>query len=140
VEPTSDAAEGASAEPGSTEPAPAGSTPAEAAGAPAEAAGTPVEAISFDEVRHVAHLARLELTDDELRALQGELSSLLVHVDKIRRLHTEGVPPTAHPLPMSNVFRSDEPRPCLDRDEVLAGAPAVEDQRFLVPPILGETP
>jgi aspartyl-tRNA(Asn)/glutamyl-tRNA(Gln) amidotransferase subunit C len=99
-----------------------------------------VERISLDEVRHVARLARLELSDDELTALQGELSSLLDHVERIRLLDTEGVPPTAHPLPMSNVFRADEPRPCLDRDEVLAGAPAVEDHRFLVPRILGEAP
>jgi aspartyl-tRNA(Asn)/glutamyl-tRNA(Gln) amidotransferase subunit C len=102
-------------------------------------AGTP-ERISLEEVRHVARLARLELTEAEISALQGELSALLEHVDKIRRLETADVPPTAHPLPLVNVLRPDEEQPCLDRDEVLAAAPAVEDNRFLVPSILGEAP
>lgn len=98
------------------------------------------ERISLDEVRHVAKLARLELSEEEIDHLRGELSSLLGHVDKIRLLDTEGVPPTAHPLPLENVLRNDEPGPCLDRDEVLSAAPAVEDHRFAVPPILGEAP
>jgi aspartyl-tRNA(Asn)/glutamyl-tRNA(Gln) amidotransferase subunit C len=96
--------------------------------------------ISLDEVRHVARLARLALTDDEIVTLQGELSALLDHVDKIRLLDTANVPPTAHPLPLHNVLRADEPRPGLDRDEVLAAAPAVESHLFLVPSILGEAP
>lgn len=96
--------------------------------------------ISLDEVRHVARLARLELSDGEIVTLQGEISALLDHVDKVRRLDTSGVPPTAHPLPLSNVLRSDEVRPSLDRELVLAAAPAVEDDRFLVPRILGEEP
>ncbi len=96
--------------------------------------------ISVDEVRHVARLARLQLTDEEVVVLQGELSALLEHVDKVRRLDTADVPPTAHPLPLRNVLRDDVPRPGLPRELALAAAPAVEDNRFLVPPILGEQP
>ncbi|MFZ0170303.1 MAG: Asp-tRNA(Asn)/Glu-tRNA(Gln) amidotransferase subunit GatC [Acidimicrobiales bacterium] len=96
--------------------------------------------ISLDEVRHVARLARLELTEDEIATLQGELSALLDHVDKVRRLDTADIPPTAHPLPLENVLRPDEVQPCLDRDVVLAAAPAVESDRFLVPSILGDAP
>jgi aspartyl-tRNA(Asn)/glutamyl-tRNA(Gln) amidotransferase subunit C len=98
------------------------------------------ERISLDEVRHVAKLARLELTADEIVTLQAELSALLDHVDNVRRLDTADVPPTAHPRPLRNVLRPDEVRPSLDRDEVLAAAPAVENSRFLVPSILGEAP
>jgi aspartyl-tRNA(Asn)/glutamyl-tRNA(Gln) amidotransferase subunit C len=94
--------------------------------------------ISLEEVRHVARLARLALNDDEVATLAVELSSLLDHVDKVRRLETTDVPPTAHPLPLSNVLRADEPGQCLDRDAVLAAAPAVERDRFQVPAILGE--
>ncbi len=96
--------------------------------------------ISIEEVRHVADLARLELSDEELSVLQGELSSLLDHVERIRRLDTEGVAPTAHPLPLHNVLRPDERRPGLSQEEALAAAPAVESGRFLVPSILGEAP
>ncbi|MGA2209613.1 MAG: Asp-tRNA(Asn)/Glu-tRNA(Gln) amidotransferase subunit GatC [Acidimicrobiales bacterium] len=98
------------------------------------------ERITLDEVRHVAKLARLELTAQEIATLQGELSALLDHVDRIRRLDTGDVPPTAHPLPLRNVLREDDVRPGLDREEVLAAAPAVESDRFLVPSILGEAP
>ncbi|MDA8039387.1 MAG: Asp-tRNA(Asn)/Glu-tRNA(Gln) amidotransferase subunit GatC [Actinomycetota bacterium] len=99
-----------------------------------------MERISIDEARHVARLARLDLADGELDKLTGELSDLLEHVEAIRRLDTAEVPPTAHPLPLSNVFRPDEVRPSLERAEVLAAAPATEADRFLVPRILGEAP
>ena len=98
------------------------------------------ETISLGEVRHVAKLARLELTPEEVATLQSELSALLDHVDKIRRLDTRDVEPTAHPLPLSNVLRPDEVRPGLDREEVLDAAPSVESHRFLVPSILGDAP
>jgi aspartyl-tRNA(Asn)/glutamyl-tRNA(Gln) amidotransferase subunit C len=100
----------------------------------------PDERITLDEVRHVAKLARLELSDTEIATLQGELSALLDHVDKVRRLDTADVPPTAHPLPLVNVLRPDEAGPCLDRALALAAAPAVESDRFLVPSILGDAP
>jgi aspartyl-tRNA(Asn)/glutamyl-tRNA(Gln) amidotransferase subunit C len=98
------------------------------------------ERISRSDVEHVAKLARLALTEEEIVALTGELGAILDHAAQVSALDTEGVPPTAHPLPLVNVLRADEARPGLPRDEVLAAAPAVEDGRFLVPRILGEEP
>ena len=96
--------------------------------------------ISRDDVVNVAKLARLDLTDEELERFTGQLDAVLDHADDVASLDLEGVPPTAHPLPLKNVLRKDEPRPSLDRAEVLAAAPAVEDDRFRVPPVLGEAP
>jgi aspartyl-tRNA(Asn)/glutamyl-tRNA(Gln) amidotransferase subunit C len=96
--------------------------------------------ISTEDVAHVAQLARLRLTDDELEQFTGQLAAVLDHARDVEALDTEGVPPTAHPLPLTNVLRADEVEPCLDRAEVLAGAPAVEAERFRVPRILGEAP
>jgi aspartyl-tRNA(Asn)/glutamyl-tRNA(Gln) amidotransferase subunit C len=98
------------------------------------------ERITRGDVEHVADLARLALTEEELGRLTGELAGILEHAARVQALDTEGVPPTAHPLPLVNVLRPDEPGPCLDRDEVLAEAPDAEDGRFRVPPILGEAP
>jgi aspartyl-tRNA(Asn)/glutamyl-tRNA(Gln) amidotransferase subunit C len=98
------------------------------------------ERISRDDVAHVAKLARLELTDDELELFTGQLADVLDHANDVAALDTSGVAPTAHPLPLSNVFRDDIPRPCLDREEVLAQAPEAEGGRFRVPRILGEPP
>ena len=92
------------------------------------------------EVEHVARLARLALTDEELDALTGELRAILEHAAQVSALDTAGGPTTAHPLPLVNVFRADVARPGLDRDEVLASAPEAEDGRFRVPRILGEAP
>lgn len=96
--------------------------------------------ITRDDVAHVAVLARLRLTDAELGMFTEQLAAVLDHADDVASLDTAGVPPTAHPLPLTNVLRADEPRPSLDRAEVLAAAPAVEDERFRVPPVLGEAP
>jgi aspartyl-tRNA(Asn)/glutamyl-tRNA(Gln) amidotransferase subunit C len=96
--------------------------------------------ISRADVEHVAHLARLALTDEEIEELTGQLGTILEHATQVSALDTGDVGPTAHPLPLMNVFRDDEPRPCLDRDEVLAAAPEAEDGRFRVPRILGEAP
>ena len=96
--------------------------------------------ITRADVEHVAGLARLDLTSEEIEQLTGELGSILEHAAKVESLDTEGVPPTAHPVPLVNVLRPDQRRPSLDRDEVLAQAPAVEDGRFRVPPVLGEAP
>ena len=94
--------------------------------------------ISRDDVAHVAHLARLALTGDEIDLFAGQLAAVLEHAQDVEALDTSGVPPTAHPLPVRNVLRPDEPGACLDRDEVLAEAPQAEDGRFRVPRILGE--
>ena len=96
--------------------------------------------ISRADVAHVARLARLDLTDDELSRFTDQLAAVLEHAGDLAALDTAGVPPTAHPLELVNVLRDDVPRPCLDRDEVLAMAPAAEDGRFRVPKILGDAP
>ena len=96
--------------------------------------------ITRADVEHVAQLARLALTDDEIQALTGELEAILEYAAEVSALDIDDVAPTAHPLPLVNVLRSDEVRPGLDRDEVLAEAPAAEDGRFRVPRIMGEAP
>lgn len=88
----------------------------------------------------MARLARLALTDDELDVLTKELGAILEHAAQVSALDTAGVEPTAHPLPLVNVFRADVARPGLARDEVLAAAPEAEGGRFRVPRILGEAP
>ena len=96
--------------------------------------------LTREDAAYVARLARLELTDEELDTYAGQLAAVLDHAAQVASLDTAGVVPTAHPLPLQNVLRPDEPRPSLERDEVLAAAPAVEDRRFRVPRILGESP
>jgi aspartyl-tRNA(Asn)/glutamyl-tRNA(Gln) amidotransferase subunit C len=96
--------------------------------------------ISTAEVAHVARLARLSLTDEELDRYTHQLAAVLDHADDVEALDLAGVVPTAHPLPLSNVFREDVVVACLDREEVLAQAPDVEDHRFRVPRIIGEAP
>jgi aspartyl-tRNA(Asn)/glutamyl-tRNA(Gln) amidotransferase subunit C len=91
-------------------------------------------------VAHVAKLARLDLTPEELDLFTGQLASVLGHAADVAALQLGDVPPTAHPQPLANVLRPDEPRPGLDRDEVLAEAPEVDDHRFKVPRIVGEAP
>jgi aspartyl-tRNA(Asn)/glutamyl-tRNA(Gln) amidotransferase subunit C len=99
-----------------------------------------VPEITRDDVAHVARLARLAVTEEELDLFTGQLAAVLDHARDVESLDVGDVPPTAHPLPLKNVLRPDEVRPSLDRDEVLAVAPSVEDDRFAVPPILGEEP
>ena len=96
--------------------------------------------ITRDDVAHVARLARLELTAEELDEFTVQLAAVLDHAADVEALEVDDVPPTAHPLPLVNVLRPDEIRPSLDRDEVLAQAPFAEDGRFRVPPVLGEAP
>ncbi len=96
--------------------------------------------LSRDDVAHVARLARLSLTDEELDTFTGQLAQVIEHADDVAALDLGGVAPTAHPLPVRNVLRADEPRPSLDRAAVLAAAPDVEDDRFRVPRIVGEAP
>ena len=92
------------------------------------------------EVAHVAALARLDLTEEELDLFTGQLAQVLDHAADVSSLDLAGVAPTAHAMAVTNVLRPDELQPCLDRDEVLAQAPSVEDHRFRVPRILGDAP
>ena len=90
--------------------------------------------ITEDEVLHVARLARLELSDDEVARFQEQLSDILEAVSKVSELDLSDVPPTAHPLEIANAWAEDVPRPCLTLDEVFANAPDREDDYFRVPP------
>jgi aspartyl-tRNA(Asn)/glutamyl-tRNA(Gln) amidotransferase subunit C len=96
--------------------------------------------ISKQEVAHVARLARLGLTEEELDRFTSQLAAVLEHAADIAALDIAGLPPTAHPFPLANVFREDVPQPCLPRDEVLSQAPEVEADRFRIPRIMGEAP
>lgn len=89
--------------------------------------------IERDEVLAVARLARLQLSEQELEPMARELSSVLEHVAKISELDLEGVAPTSHVVEVSGALRADEPRACLPREVVLAQAPAVSADGFLVP-------
>jgi aspartyl-tRNA(Asn)/glutamyl-tRNA(Gln) amidotransferase subunit C len=90
-------------------------------------------AISEDQVRHVAMLARLGLTDDQVRALGADLNDILHQVDKISALDLADVEPTAHAVAVTNVVREDVVRPCLPREEALRNAPEQQDGAFLIP-------
>jgi len=91
--------------------------------------------ISEEQVRHVAGLARLGLTEEEIGEMGGQLDAILDSIEKIRELDLADTPPTANPLNLSNVLRPDEPRPELPREEALAPAPNAEDGLFAVPRI-----
>jgi len=91
-------------------------------------------AITREQVLHVAKLARLELTNDEVERLQLQLNDILDAVGKVAELDLEGVPPTSHPLDLVNAWRDDVPRPSWPREEMLALAPEAEDGTFRVPP------
>jgi aspartyl-tRNA(Asn)/glutamyl-tRNA(Gln) amidotransferase subunit C len=99
-----------------------------------------VHRLTRSEVVHVAMLARLALTDDEITVMTDELAGILGHAADVASLDTTGVVPTAHPLPLVNVLRDDVIRPSSNRAEVLAAAPAAQEDRFRVPRILGEAP
>ena len=94
--------------------------------------------LSRKDVAHLAHLARLAVTDEELDLFAGQLAAVLDAVAQVGKADVADVPPTTHAVPITNVMRPDVPAPSLDRDEVLAGAPAAEEGRFRVPRILGE--
>ena len=94
-------------------------------------------AISEEEVRHVAMLARLGLTDEEVAVLGEELNSILGHIDTIQQLDLEGVEPTAHPLDVTNVTRDDTGRASLSQAEALQNAPESEGGAFVIPRIVG---
>jgi len=94
--------------------------------------------ISRADVANLARLARIDMSEAELDHLASELSVILDAVARVQEVAGKDVPPTSHPLPMTNVFRADENRASLSPEEALSGAPAKEEQRFKVPQILGE--
>jgi aspartyl-tRNA(Asn)/glutamyl-tRNA(Gln) amidotransferase subunit C len=91
--------------------------------------------ISDEQVRHVANLARLGLTDDEIEKMGGQLDAILDSIEQIQELDLSGVPPTANPLDLSNVLRPDEPRPEFSQEQALSPAPERVDDLFAVPRI-----
>ena len=97
-----------------------------------------MSSFSVDEVARLAGLARIALTPTEVERLAGELAVIADAVAKVSEVATPDVPATSHPIPLTNVWREDEVTATLDRDEVLASAPAAQDGKFLVPQILGE--
>jgi aspartyl-tRNA(Asn)/glutamyl-tRNA(Gln) amidotransferase subunit C len=94
--------------------------------------------ISRQDVEKLAGLARIELSDSELDHMASELDVILGAVARVQEAAKADVPPTSHPIPMTNVFRKDEVRPSLTNEEALSGAPAQAEGRFQVPQILGE--
>lgn len=98
----------------------------------------PSTGISRADVVHLAGLARIDLSDAELDHLAAELPAILEHVAVVQQVAGEDVEAMSHPLPVNNVFRDDVVRPSLSAADALAMAPATEQQRFLVPKILGE--
>jgi aspartyl-tRNA(Asn)/glutamyl-tRNA(Gln) amidotransferase subunit C len=95
-------------------------------------------AISRDEVAHLAHLARMAVTEDELVTFAGQLDVILQSVARVGEVAAADIPPTSHSVPLVNVLREDELRPCLTTEEALSGAPDPFEGRFRVPRILDE--
>lgn len=100
--------------------------------------GSEAPSITRDEVRHLANLARIDITDAELDHLAPQLSVILESIQSISDVAAADVPPTSHPLPITNVFREDVVRPGLTQEQALSGAPQAEGGRFMVPRILGD--
>jgi len=98
----------------------------------------PEPKITMKEVEQVARLARLTLSDAEKERMRRELDGILSYIDKLRALDTEGVPPTSHAVPMTNVMREDEPTASFPREDMLANAPDPAGEFFRVPRIIEE--
>jgi aspartyl-tRNA(Asn)/glutamyl-tRNA(Gln) amidotransferase subunit C len=94
--------------------------------------------ITREEVAHLAHLARLAVTEEELDVFAGQLEVILGAVARVQQVAADDIPPTSHAVPLTNVLRPDEVRPSLSRAAALAAAPAAEEGRFRVPRILDE--
>jgi aspartyl-tRNA(Asn)/glutamyl-tRNA(Gln) amidotransferase subunit C len=95
-------------------------------------------ALTREQVMHVARLARLALSDDEVDRFAHQLSSILEHAERVTELATTDVPPTSHSVPLRNVFRPDVVEPSLSQEAALSTAPESEDGRFRVPKIMEE--
>jgi aspartyl-tRNA(Asn)/glutamyl-tRNA(Gln) amidotransferase subunit C len=96
------------------------------------------EAITTEVVAHLANLARIALTPEEIEKLTGELGAIVDSVAKVSEVATPDVPATSHPIPLTNVFRPDVPGPTLTTEQALSGAPDHDGSRFKVSAILGE--
>ena len=94
--------------------------------------------ISAEQVAHLANLARIALTDEEIEHLTAELGQIMQAVEKVSEVATPDVPPTSHPIPMHNVFRDDVVGATLTNEQALSGAPESDGSRFVVSAILGE--
>ena len=94
--------------------------------------------LTREQVLHIARLARVGVTEEDVARLQEQLSEILEHFEALRALDTEGVPPTSHPLPLESVMRADEVRPALSTEDVLANAPLAQEDTFRVRAILDE--
>lgn len=99
-----------------------------------------VHHLTREDAAYVARLARIDLDPEELETYATQLAAVLDHAAQVAAIDTSEVEPTAHPLPLVNVLREDQPQPSLDREEVLAEAPATESGRFKVPRVLGDAP
>lgn len=95
--------------------------------------------ITSEEVRHVAKLARLKVSETEVETFTKQLEELLEHFSAMSAINTAGVSPTSHPIEINNVFRKDIVKTSLTQEDVLSNAPKAQDQRFVVPQILGES-
>ena len=95
--------------------------------------------ISAKDVEALAHLARIQLTSEELQRFAGQLDEILAYVEKLKKARTEGVSPTSHVLPLTNVFREDQLRPSLPTEGALSNAPEREGPYFKVPQIIDPT-
>jgi len=95
-------------------------------------------ALSHDEVRRIAELAKLDLTDDEVALYAGQISHILDYFQKLQALDTSQIPPTASVLPLRNVLRDDVALPALSPQQVIANAPDAEDNQFRVSAVLGD--
>ncbi|HEU0087433.1 MAG TPA: Asp-tRNA(Asn)/Glu-tRNA(Gln) amidotransferase subunit GatC [Pseudonocardiaceae bacterium] len=95
--------------------------------------------ISRDEVAHLARLARLAVTEEELDVFAGQLDVILTSVARVSEVAAADIPPTSHAVGLTNVFRADVPRPGLTQQQALSGAPAADAGRFQVPRILDES-
>jgi aspartyl-tRNA(Asn)/glutamyl-tRNA(Gln) amidotransferase subunit C len=102
-----------------------------------ETAPTASKKLTLDDVRHVAMLARLALTEDHLKRLTGQLESILEYIAKLSEVDTTGIEPMAHALPLHNVFREDVVEPSLPLEKVLQNAPQADGNFFMVPKVIG---
>ena len=96
-------------------------------------------AITLKEIEYLAHLARIQLTAEELQRFAGQLDEILAYVEKLKKAKTEGVSPTSHVLPLTNVFREDKLQPSLPHEAALSNAPEKQGPFFKVPQVIDPT-